>query len=87
VTCSLGHQPVELNWLIIWMRPSDSLERSWLHDGKVDTELEALQSLVALVCDLVLGSSDESSSLVASMSMTVELLKGRIDTAAANGFR
>jgi hypothetical protein len=53
----------------------------------VDTELEALQSLVALVCDLVLGSSDESSSLVASMSMTVELLKGRIDTAAANGFR
>jgi hypothetical protein len=33
----------------------------------------------------VLGSADGPSSLAASMSTVVELLKGRIDAGAANG--
>jgi hypothetical protein len=33
----------------------------------------------------VLGSADGSSSLAASMSMTAELIEGRIDAAATNG--
>jgi hypothetical protein len=35
----------------------------------------------------VLGSVDGSSSLVTSMSVVAEQLEGRIDIAAANGFR
>jgi hypothetical protein len=52
---------------------------------EVDAEVEALRILVARVQDLVLGSADGTSSLAASMSTTVELLDGRIDTSAANG--
>jgi hypothetical protein len=54
---------------------------TWREAG---TELEALQSSTAQVRDLVLESADVPSSLVASLSSTVELLDGRIDTAAAN---
>jgi hypothetical protein len=39
----------------------------------------------ALVQDLVLGDVDGLSSLVASLSMVVELFKSQIDTATANG--
>jgi hypothetical protein len=52
---------------------------------EVDVELEALQTLVARVQDLVLGSADGSSSLETSMSIVAELLEGWIDVAAANG--
>jgi hypothetical protein len=51
----------------------------------VDAELGALWTLVARIRDLVLGNADGPSSLAASLSMVAELLKGRIDTAAANG--
>jgi hypothetical protein len=36
---------------------------------------------------MVLGNADGPSSLAASLSMVVELLDGRIDTAATNGVR
>jgi hypothetical protein len=52
---------------------------------EVDAWLEARRTSVARVRDLVLGSTVGPSSLAASMSMAAELLKGRIDTAAANG--
>jgi hypothetical protein len=51
----------------------------------VDPELEALQTSAALIWDLVLGNDDGPSSLVASLSMVAELLKGWIDTADTNG--
>jgi hypothetical protein len=47
-------------------------------------ELEALQTLAVRVQDLVLGSDNGSSSLVASMSVATKLLEGRIDASAAN---
>jgi hypothetical protein len=43
--------------------------------------------LATLVRDLVLANVDGPSSLVASLSMMAELLKGRIDIMAANGVR
>jgi hypothetical protein len=52
---------------------------------KVDAELEALCTLAARVWDLVLDNINGPSSLPASMSMMVELLKGQIDAAATNG--
>jgi hypothetical protein len=52
---------------------------------EADAWLEARRTSVARVRDLVLGSTVGPSSLAASMSMAAELLKGRIDTAAANG--
>jgi hypothetical protein len=52
---------------------------------EVDAELEALQTSTARVWGLVLGSTDGPSSLATSMSVAAELLKGRIDAAAANG--
>jgi hypothetical protein len=51
----------------------------------VGAELEALWPSAARVRDLMLGNADELSSLVASLSMAVELLKGWIDTVASNG--
>jgi hypothetical protein len=33
-TCYVGYQQVGPNWPIIWMRPSNSLEWSWLHDRR-----------------------------------------------------
>jgi hypothetical protein len=54
------------------------------HMREAGTELEALQSSTAQVRDLVLESADVPSSLVVSLSSTVELLDGRMDTAAAN---
>jgi hypothetical protein len=42
----------------------------------VDIELQALQTLVARVRVLELGNADGPSSLVASLSMVAELLKG-----------
>jgi hypothetical protein len=54
---------------------------------EVDAELEALLTAAARVRDLVLGNADGLSSMAASMSMVVELLEGRIDTAATNTVR
>jgi hypothetical protein len=51
----------------------------------VDAELEALQTSAARVQDLVLDILNGSSSLKASLSMVVELLKGWIDVVADNG--
>jgi hypothetical protein len=51
----------------------------------VDAELEALRTSVARVWDLVLGSADGLSSMVASMSTAGELLEGRIDAATTDG--
>jgi hypothetical protein len=52
---------------------------------EADAELEALRISAAWVQDLVLGGVNGTSSLAASMSMTAELLEGRIDIGAANG--
>jgi hypothetical protein len=52
---------------------------------EADAELEAQRTSVARVRDLVLGSADRPSSLVASMSMAAELLEGWIDAVTANG--
>jgi hypothetical protein len=54
---------------------------------EADTKLEALRTSAARVQDLVLDNTDGSSSIVVSLSMVVELLEGRINTAAANGVR
>jgi hypothetical protein len=54
---------------------------------EVDVELKDLRTLAARVQDLVLGSADWPSSLVASMSIAVELLEDRINAAATNGVR
>jgi hypothetical protein len=50
-------------------------------------ELEALRTSAACVWDLVLGSSDGSSSPTAYMSTAVELLEGWIGSTAANKAR
>jgi hypothetical protein len=50
----------------------------------VDFELEALWTLATTVEDLVLHSIDGLSSLVASLSMVVELLEDQINVTAAN---
>jgi hypothetical protein len=34
MTCSLDRHPVGPDWPIIWTRPLDSLELSWLHGGR-----------------------------------------------------
>jgi hypothetical protein len=44
--------------------------------------MQALRTLAAHVQDLVLDSTDEPSSLAASLSMVVELFEGRIDVEA-----
>jgi hypothetical protein len=54
---------------------------------QVDNKLEALQTLAALIWDLVLGSVGGPSSLAASVCIVAELLEGQIDTAAADGVR
>jgi hypothetical protein len=51
------------------------------------TQWEALRTSAACVWDLVLGSSDGSSSPAAYMSTVMELLEGRIGTTAANKAR
>jgi hypothetical protein len=51
---------------------------------EVDVELESLRTLVARVQDLVLNNANGSSSLEASMSTVMELLKGWIDAVDAN---
>jgi hypothetical protein len=52
---------------------------------EADAELEALRTSVARIWDLVLGSVDGLSSLIASMSTAGVLLKGRINAATADG--
>jgi hypothetical protein len=54
---------------------------------EVDAELEALLTTAVRVRDLVLDNADGLSSMAASMSTVVELLEGRIDTAATNRVR
>jgi hypothetical protein len=44
--------------------------------------MQALRTLAAHVQDLVLDSTDEPSSLAASLSTVVELFEGRIDVEA-----
>jgi hypothetical protein len=52
---------------------------------EVNTKLEAIRNSAAWVLDLVLEWADGSSSLAASLSLTVKLLEGCIDVVAANG--
>jgi hypothetical protein len=52
-----------------------------------DAELEALRTSAARVWDMMLDNVDRPFFLVASMSMAVELLEGRINAAAANEVR
>jgi hypothetical protein len=54
---------------------------------EVDTELEAMRTSTSQVQDLVLDGVDMPSSLVASLFMLVELIKGWVDTTTANGVR
>jgi hypothetical protein len=51
---------------------------------KAEVELEALQSSTVQGRDLLLSGVDGPSSLVKSMSALAELLRNRIDAAAAN---
>jgi hypothetical protein len=51
----------------------------------VDAELEALHTSAARVWDLVLDRDNIPSSLVASLSTSVELLEGQVDAMATNG--
>jgi hypothetical protein len=52
---------------------------------EADAELEALWSSVTRVRDLVLERANMPSSLVALLSLVVELLDVRMDVIAANG--
>jgi hypothetical protein len=52
---------------------------------EADVELVALWTSAARVRDLVSDNTDGSSSLAASMSTVVELLKGQIDSVPTNG--
>jgi hypothetical protein len=54
---------------------------------EADVELEAMQTLVLRVRDLVLNNTDAPSFLAASLSMVVELIEGRINTVASSGVR
>jgi hypothetical protein len=51
----------------------------------VDAELEALWTLASRVRDLVVDNADGLSSLVASLSMVVELLNSRVNATTPNG--
>jgi hypothetical protein len=51
----------------------------------VDAESKVLWALAARVLDLVLDNANGPSSLVASMSTTVELLESQVIPAATNG--
>jgi hypothetical protein len=53
----------------------------------VDDELEALHCSVARVQDIVLDRADGSSSLVALLSLVMELLEDHIDATTTNGVR
>jgi hypothetical protein len=52
---------------------------------EVDTELEELQSLATHLQDMVMDNVGEPSSLAASLSTMVELLRDRIDTEVTSG--
>jgi hypothetical protein len=47
-------------------------------------ELHAFHSSASQICDLVLERFDETLSLVAALSSTMEQIDGRVDAAAAN---
>jgi hypothetical protein len=51
---------------------------------EVEAELEVLQTSAVRVQDLELDNVDGSSSLIASLSMVIELLEGQINTAVAH---
>jgi hypothetical protein len=61
---------------------SFKVDYSWIPSW---TELEALWTSAALAWDLVLGEADGPSSLAMSLSMVVEEVGCRINTATANG--
>jgi hypothetical protein len=52
---------------------------------EVDAKLVVLWTSVVRVWDLVLDDADELTYLVASLSVVVELLEGRVDAAITNG--
>jgi hypothetical protein len=81
----LGPPSSQARWADHLDEATGRLEVELAERRQVDTELEALWSSAALVQDLVLGDVDGPSSLVASLSMVVELFKSRIDTTTANG--
>jgi hypothetical protein len=54
---------------------------------QANAELEALQTSIASVRDLVLGHTGGSSSLAASLAMVAEEVENRVNTTAANGVR
>jgi hypothetical protein len=54
---------------------------------QVDAELEALRTTVVFVCDLILGDTNGSSSLVASLSMMAYEVEKWVNAMAANGVR
>jgi hypothetical protein len=77
--------PGQARWADYLGEAARRLDVDLASQRQVDAELEALRTLVAHVRGLVLGNADGSSSMAASLSMVVELLEGRIDTATANG--
>jgi hypothetical protein len=87
--CSLllGPPPGQARWADRLEGSAGRLEVVLAEWRQVDAKLEVLQTSVALVRDLVLGDVDIPSSLVMSLSMVVEEVESRINTAAANGVR
>jgi hypothetical protein len=71
VTYSLVRHPVRPR-STVWKRPPDGL--GW----------SLLRTLAARVWDIVIDNADRSSSLVASLSTTVEQLEGRVDATTTN---
>jgi hypothetical protein len=81
----LGLPPSQARWADCLTEATGRLEAELIAQRLVDAELGALWTSTARVQDMVLGNADGPSSLVASLSMVVELLEGRIDTVATNG--
>jgi hypothetical protein len=80
----LGLPPDQARWADHLDEANGGLEAELTARRQVDAELEALWTLATRVQDLVLDNIDGPSSLAASLSMVVELLKGRINAADAN---
>jgi hypothetical protein len=83
----LGSPSSQVRWADRLDEAAVQLEAELAAWHQVDVKLVALQTLVALVWDMVLGNVDGPSSLAASLSMVAKLHNGQIHIVAANGAR
>jgi hypothetical protein len=72
----LGPPPSQARWTDCLVDAAGQLEAKLTAWRLVDAKLGSLQTSAAHVRDMVLGNADGPSSLVASLSMVVELLEG-----------